>query len=204
MAKWSAMEDKPNLKVEKGKKTVARLLEKGRQLFAEKGYAGVSAEEIVAAAGVTRGALYHHFDGKKGLFLAVVRTIHEEIMREVQAATDREPDPFRMQIAGNDAFLDSASRPEARRILLIDAPAVLGWEAWRELDEEYVLGSYKAFLAALAEKGLIKPYPAAALAHIISGAANEGVFYIAGARDRARALSEVRETMAGLIESLRP
>lgn len=198
------MPPKTNLKVEKGKKTAGRIMVAARELFAQKGYAQTSAEEIVDAAGVTRGALYHHFDGKKGLFHEVVKAIHKEIMLQVDAATANETDPFNLQISGNNAFLEAASRQEVRRILLIDAPAVLGWDAWRRLDEEHTLGSYKELLRILSEKGLIKPVSLDALAHIISGAANEGVFYIAEADDPKRALKEVQETMAALIQSLRP
>lgn len=175
-----------------------------RELFSQKGYARTSAEEIVEAAGVTRVALYHHFDGKKKLRLEVVKSVHQEILVHINERTDREPDLFKKQIVGNKALLEAASRQTVRQILLVHAPAVLGCSVWRQLDEKYVLDSYKTLLQILPRDGLIKPVPVEALAYVVSGAANEGVFFIAEAQDPNQALTEVQETMAALIESLKP
>lgn len=187
----------------RSKRTSGRILAEARRLFAEHGFAGASAEQIVAAAGVTRGALYHHFEGKKGLFRAVVEQAQAEINQRVKAAVDRFQDPVDMLIAGNDEFLAACLEPDVRRILLTDAPAVLGWEAWREIDEAHVLGEYREFLSALMDKGVLRPLPLDALAHIISGAANEAALWAAQADDPAAALAQAQHTMAELIRSLR-
>lgn len=197
-------EKSDNKKVAAGRKTVARLVAEGRKLFAENGFAATSAEEIVAAAGVTRGALYHHFDGKRGLFAAVVEQVQREIDRRVHARVARERDAIASLIAGNDEFLAACVDPGVRRILLEDAPAVLGWEQWRRVDEANVLGSFKDALRKLREAGLIREVPLDAWAHVISGAANEGAFYISQAADREAALHMVQQVMAGIIETLRP
>ncbi|MCB2192811.1 MAG: TetR/AcrR family transcriptional regulator [Deltaproteobacteria bacterium] len=187
----------------RSRRTTGRILAEARRLFTEHGFAGTSAEQIVAAAGVTRGALYHHFDGKKGLFRAVVVQVQAEINQRVKAAASQAHDPMAMLIAGNDQFLAACLDPGARRILLRDAPAVLGWEEWRSIDEAHVLGRYRDFLGQLMEQGVLRPLPVDALAHIISGAANEAALWAAQADDPEAALAQSQSTMAELIRSLR-
>ena len=187
----------------RSRRTTGRILAEARRLFAKHGYAQTSAEQIVAAAGVTRGALYHHFDGKKGLFRAVVEKIQAEINQRVEAAVVRGHDPVGMLIAGNDEFLAACLAPGVRRIVLTDAPAVLGWKEWRAIDEAHVLGRYRAFLNQLMDQGVLRPMPADALAHIISGAANEAAFWAAQADDPRAALVQAQQTMAELIRSLK-
>lgn len=192
-----------NKQDERSRTTIERLVTVARGLFAQQGFAGTSAEQIVAAAKVTRGALYHHFDGKKGLFRAVVEQVQAEINQRVREAVDRAVEPVEMLIAGNDAFLAACLDPGVRRIVLTDAPAVLGWEDWRAIDEAHVFGEYRAFLGQLMDKGLLRPLPVDALAHIISGAANEAAFWAAQADDPDAALAQAQATMAELIRSLR-
>ena len=187
----------------RSRRTMDRLLAQARRAFSEQGFAGASAEQIVAAAGVTRGALYHHFEGKKGLFRAVVEQAQEEIDLRVRAAVEKARDPVEMLIAGNDEFLAACLDPGVRRILLIDAPAVLGWQEWRRIDEAHVLGRYREFLRQIMDQGLLRPLPADALAHVISGAANEAALWAAQAQDPAAALAQAQHTMGELIRSLR-
>ena len=192
-----------NKQDERSRRTIDRLVAAARPLFARHGFAGTSAEEIVKAAKVTRGALYHHFDGKKGLFRAVVEQVQSEINQRVKEAVDRADDPVAMLIAGNDEFLAACVDPGVRRIVLTDAPAVLGWEEWRAIDEAHVFGGYRAFLGKLMDKGVLRPLPVDALAHIISGAANEAAFWVAQTDDPDTALAQAQGTMAELIRSLR-
>ncbi len=182
--------------------TTSRLLTEAQRLFAEHGFSEVSAEQIVEAAGVTRGALYHHFEGKKGLFRAVLNLVQAEVEQRVNAAIKRAQDPMDMLIAGNNAFLEACLDPGRQRILLIDGPAVLGWKEWRAVDEEHVQGKYRTFLAQLMKDGVLKPFPVDALAHIISGAANEAAFWAARANAPGVALVEAQTTMAEMIRSL--
>ena len=195
--------DTGNKQDERSRLTTNRMLAEGRRLFAEYGFAGVSAEQIVAAAGVTRGALYHHFNGKKGLFRAVLEQVQAEIEQRVKAAVDKAQDPMEMLIAGNDEFLAACLDPGLQRILLTDAPAVLGWEEWRMIDEDHVQGKYHAFLSRLMDDGVLRPLPVDALAHIISGAANEAAFWAARADNPEVALSQAQTAMAELIRSLK-
>ena len=128
--------------------------------------------------------------------------VQDEIEQRVKAAVDQARGPMEMLIAGNDEFLAVCLDPGLQRILLTDAPAVLGWEEWREVDEDHVQGKYRAFLGRLMEDGVLKPLPVDALAHIISGAANEAAFWAARADDPETALSQAQMTMAEMIRSL--
>src|SRR5262245_10981868 len=110
--------------------TRAALEAVGRELFGARGFENVAAEELVAAAGVTRGALYHHYDGKEGLFAAVVEEAIRALHRELVEAAAGAADPMSAIQAGVQAFLVHCTEPSAQRLLLVDAPAVLGWQRW--------------------------------------------------------------------------
>src|SRR5262245_28177296 len=117
-------------KAAQAKETRHRLEQVARKLFAQRGFAEVSAEEIVASADVTRGALYHHYDGKEGLFEAVVDTLMREVHAKLAKAAAGAGDPLQAIERGIGAFLKVCSEPIAKRILLVDGPAVLGWPQW--------------------------------------------------------------------------
>src|ERR671922_416395 len=120
--------------------TRRKLLRAGRDLFARRGYNDVSTEEIVRRAGVTRGALYHHFRDKRDLFQAVVEQIEQEVMQKVAETALAEGDPWEQQTAAIGAYLDVCLEPAVQRIVLVDAPSVLGLTAWREIEATYGLG----------------------------------------------------------------
>ena len=123
---------------ESGDPATAALISSARELFTERGYAGVRTEEIVARAGVTQGALYDHFrGGKEDLFRAVLVGLTGEIAGRVRTAAQRSADPWDALVIGIDVFLDACAAPEMRRILLVDGPLVLGWDMWRAIDEHY-------------------------------------------------------------------
>src|SRR5215510_7037270 len=128
--------------------TSRKLEQVARKLFAARGFDNVSAEEIVAAADVTRGALYHHYDGKEGLFEAVVDTLMQEVHAKLEKSAAKASDPLQAVERGISAFLKVCTEPATQRILLVDAPAVLGWPKWREMDAKYGLGLLKRALAA--------------------------------------------------------
>src|SRR5918992_5975624 len=128
--------------------TQRALLDAARELFAEVGYHGASAEEIVRRAGVTRGAMYHHFEDKRGLFRAVVEEIEAEVdevvLEAAREAMRESEDPLEAWMAGFYASLEVYSRPEVRRIQLVDSPAVLSWEEWREIDAAHAVAQIAA------------------------------------------------------------
>jgi AcrR family transcriptional regulator len=175
----------------------------GRELFAERGYGAVGTEEIVRAAGVTRGALYHHFRGKEDLFRAVFEEVERELTEEIAGIAASASDPYQALHAGAQAFLDACLDPAVQRITLLDAPSVLGWEAWREVGSRYGLGLVQAALQAAMDAGLIARQPLAPLAHVVLGALDEAAMVVARAEDRRAAREEVGAVVDRLVESLR-
>src|SRR3954466_5806622 len=125
---------------ERTEATRGALMAPGRELFGARGYADVGTEEIVRAARVTRGALYHHFRDKRDLFREVHESLERELVERVAASMKGVDDPIERVEIGLRAFLDACTEPAMIRIALIDAPTVLGWEEWREIDARYGLG----------------------------------------------------------------
>ena len=196
---------------ERRETTRRALLDAARSLFATEGYAAVGIEEVARRAGVTRGALYHHFRDKRDLFRAVAEGIEAELDRLVEAAARRDgSDPADLpaqMAAGIDAFLDACLRPEVR-LLLLDGPSVLGWEAWHALDAHHALGQIEAGLGALVAGGFMPAQPLRPLAHLIHGATIEAGLYVAAAADPDAARAEIggslRALFAGLLSPPRP
>ncbi|HLU58824.1 MAG TPA: helix-turn-helix domain-containing protein [Pseudonocardia sp.] len=162
-------------------RTRAVLVEVSRQLFATRGYAAVGLAEIVRTAGVTKGALYHHFEGGKAdLFRAVLAQVQADVGRAVAAAADAEADPWDQLVAGCRAFLTaSTADPGVRRIMLVDGPAVLGWSEWRAMDEATSARHLAEALTGLVETGVIAPQPVEPLVRLLSGAMNEAALWLA-------------------------
>jgi AcrR family transcriptional regulator len=186
--------------------TRQRLVAAARGLFAERGYAGVATEEIVQAAGVTRGALYHQFRDKADLFAAVAETIQAEIAHQITtgAQADGPTDPMAALHAGTRRFLEACADPTVERILLLDGPAVLGWQAWRDLADRYGLGLLQHALQVAIDAGAITPQPVAPLAHVLIGALDEGALYVARAEDPAAARQECTAILQQLLDGLTP
>jgi AcrR family transcriptional regulator len=195
---------RPRTQAERSEATRAALLRAARELFAERGYAGVGTEEIVRRSGVTRGALYHHFRGKADLFRAVFERLEQELAERFAGEALARPDPWEALGAGAELFLDVCLEPEVQRIALLDAPSVLGWEEWREIEARYSLGLIRAGLEAAMEAGAIERRPLDALAHVILGAMMETGLFVARAADVPAARAEGGEVLRTLLESLRP
>ena len=187
---------------ERSEATRAALIAAARRLFAERGYAGVGTEEIVRAAGVTRGALYHHFDGKPELLEAVYEQIEGELTEKIATAALGGSDPLGALSAGTEMFLDACLEPEVQRIVLLDAPAVLGWERWREIAADHGLGLVEAALGAAMDSGAIARQPLKPLAHVMMGALDEAAMLVARADDTDAARAEVGATLASILEGL--
>ena len=185
-----------------GAATRAELMRVARALFAERGYAGVGTEEIVARANVTRGALYHHFADKKALFRAVHEELEQELMAQIGEQIAGIEDPWELAVTGVRAFLDACTDDALRQIALIDAPAVLGWEEWREIDARYGLGLVSFGLQNAMDAGVLTPRPVRPLAHLLMGAMSEAAMLIANAEDPGAARDEVEAPLLALIEGL--
>ena len=192
-----------NRKAEQSELTRGALVDAARGMFSERGYAGVSTEEIVQAAGVTRGALYHHFKDKQDLFTAVVEQVEQEVLERVGAAAVSETDPWEQQRVAVGAFLDACLDPAVQRIILTDAPSVLGLAAWREIEARYGLALVRAGLQLVMDAGLIEQQPIEPLAHMLLGAMAEAGLLIAHAQDATAARAEVGESLDRLMQGLR-
>jgi AcrR family transcriptional regulator len=187
----------------RGDATRAALLGAGHELFAERGFAGVGTEEIVARAGVTRGALYHHFVDKRDLFRAVHEQLEQGLVADIAARIDGIEDPWELMVTGVRAFLDACTEPALMQIALLDAPAVLGWAQWREIDARYGLGLVSFGLQNAMDRGVLAAQPVRPLAHLLIGAMTEAAMVIANAGDPAAARGEVEPPLMALLEGLR-
>lgn len=184
---------------DRSRATRATLIATARRLFAERGYAGVPAEEIVTEAGLTRGALYHHFQDKQGLFRAVFMELEAETAEEIRAAMAGAEDPA---VVALGTFLTACERPEMIQIALTDAPTVLGWQAWREIESEHGLGLITGFLQQAADAGLLVTNAVEVLAQLLLSALIEAAMVIANAPDRALARQQAFEALLALLAGL--
>jgi AcrR family transcriptional regulator len=187
---------------ERAEATRAALIVAARRLFTASGYDGVGTEEIVRAAGVTRGALYHHFGGKRELLDAAYEQLEAESTERVARVVlgSELESPLQAMKAGIAAFLDECAEPELRQIALHDAPAVLGWDRWREIGEANGLGLIEASLIAAIEAGEIRPLPVKPMAHVLLGALDEAAMLVARSEDPA-SRAEVTSVLLAVLES---
>ena len=189
---------------ERAAETRDALIAAARPLFAAQGFAEVALEAIVRAAGVTRGALYHHFADKTELFAAVFEQVEEEVaVRMGEAITaSNQTDPIEVMRLGAGFWLDACSDPEVQRIVLVDAPAVLGWTRWTEIGNRYNIGMVRALLSNAVETGRIPPQPIEATVLTILGAMREATLYVALAEDHGQAREEAGLVINRLIQAL--
>ena len=198
------MEVNRRSQVDRSAATRSALVAAARPLFAERGFGGVGTETIVRAAGVTRGALYHQFADKTDLFEAVYEAVEEDLARRLgeRIAASGVSDPIEAMMLGADAWLDSCGEQEVQQIVLLDGPAVLGWQRWREIGLRYGLGLLEGLLTHAIEVGRIPAQPVAALAQVLVGALDEAALYIARSDDQAVASEEIRAVIARLVAGL--
>jgi len=180
------------------------LIAAARPLFAARGFGSVGTEEIVRAAGVTRGALYHQFDDKTELFAAVFEAVEAEITQRIAAATDGSAitDPIELMRLGAATWLAACTEPEIQRIVLVEAPAVLGYERWREVSLRHGLGLVQTLLLYAMEVGRVRRQPVEPLAHVLIGALDEAALYVAQSADADQALAEVSAVLDDLVAAL--
>ncbi len=197
------MSTQPGRREAEARATREALIDAARDLFTDRGYSGVGTEEIVTRAKVTRGALYHHFTDKRDLFRAVFEVVEEDLMKRIGATMESAKDPYELMLSGMRAFLDACEEPAVKQISLTDAPAVLGWEEWREIDNLHGLGLTRAALDGAVEAGVIRPIATEPMAHLFVAALSEAAFVIAHAEHPRRARAEVEEALLQLVEGLR-
>jgi AcrR family transcriptional regulator len=191
----------PRRKPEEAAQTRQAIVASARRLFTERGFAGTATTDIVASAGVTRGALYHHFVDKTDLFRAVFVDLEHELNDTVVAAAMAQTDPRAAFLAGCRTWMSFATRPDYRQIAIVDAPAVLGHDQWHAVDTSIGLASMEAGLAALHADGLVDQPPTRALATLLFGALTEAG--LAAARGELDA-DELFAAFQQLVERLAP
>jgi AcrR family transcriptional regulator len=186
---------------ERHAETRTALMAAARALFAEKGFAETGTPEIVRRAGVTRGALYYHFADKRDLFRTVLeaeeRALADRINRESEPLTD---DPVEALMAGTRAFLAAASDEDTNRIIFVDGPAALGWDDWREIDDQYTGSTLRDGLESGMNAGVLRVLPLDELTNMLSASFNEAALGLGSGRYKPAALEE---TFRALFEGLR-
>jgi AcrR family transcriptional regulator len=188
-------------RAEQGATTRAVLVTSARRLFGTRGFAAASLDEIVADAHVTKGALYHHFDGKEDLFAAVYEDVQREVSDQVVAEFLR-PDPWEALVLGCELWIDANLDPAVQRIVMRDARAVLGWETVRDVEARFGAVPLRGALRRVMRSKKIRSLPLRPLALMLSGALNEACFYVADADDQAAARDEVRTLVEMLVNGL--
>lgn len=172
-------------RIDRGQATRQHLIAVATELFAERGFDGTSIEAVLTQAGVSRGSLYHHFAGKDRLFEAVVESVHTQVGEATLAAAAKvaDADPRTLLTTGFLAWVRLAGEPVVRRILLIDAPTVLGWRRWRQMEEQYGLGMLKDVLQAAVTEGRLEQQLIEPFSHMLLATGNELALMIALADD---------------------
>jgi AcrR family transcriptional regulator len=188
----------PRTQAQRRERTRAALISAARAMFAELGYASASREDIVERAGVTRGAMYHHFSSKEALFQAVFEVVEGELCEAIAKSAMASKDPIEQLRLGARAFLDAAATSEVRRIVLLDAPAVLPVEVRRRLSEQYGLGMVREALRHADAAGRLAVGPVDALALVVMAVLHEAATAIADGDDPG-AMHSVIDGMIGAI-----
>lgn len=189
-------------KLEQAASTKAKIIATARRLFAASGYEGTSTEAVLEESGVSRGALYHHFENKQALFAAVLEAVEIDVTAATARARANVGDPVKALRAAFDSFLEMACEPEVRQIVLIDAHSVVGWQKWREIEERHGLGRLKQSLRAIAATGRIGADMVDVFAHLLLAGLIEAAFLIARSPDPVSAEKMGRKAMHELLKGL--
>jgi AcrR family transcriptional regulator len=200
---WMSMstEPQPGKRAAQGRATRDNLVEVATRLFAEHGYEDTSIEDVLAATGVSRGALYHHFAGKEALFEAAVKQVEDRVMTSMLGLVTGTPTAVAAVRAVALGWIGVAGDPATSRIMLIDAPSVLGWERWRVSGGQAIV-ALRALLQAVADEGHLAPGLVNSFAHILMASLDEIALMIAQADDKAAAMAEGRTAVEELLRRL--
>ena len=190
-------------RIDRGTATRQHIIDTATRLFTEEGYEAVSIEAILQACRVSRGALYHHFPSKEAVFTAVLEATEERIVVRLATSAGGATDPVAALRAGCAAWLSLAAEdPVVRRVVLTEAPGVIGWQAWRALDERYTLGLIRAALAAALAAGRIKSESVEVSANVLLAVLVEVALLIARAPGDATLARNGREAVDRFLDSL--
>jgi AcrR family transcriptional regulator len=202
MSFMTQQQDAPGKRAAQGRATRGQLIEVATRLFAEHGYEGTSIEAVLSAAGVSRGALYHHFAGKEALFEAVVAAVSDQVTAELAATVAGSTDPVDAMRTAALAWISLAADPVIQRVVLVDAPSVLGWDRWRAMDDGRTLGALRAMLQAVSDSGRLPAELVSPFSHMILAALDEIVLVVARSPDSTAAVAEGRMAVEELLRRL--
>jgi AcrR family transcriptional regulator len=186
---------------ERREATIAALDRAAQQLFETRGFADTTVDDIVAMAGVAKGAFYHHYESKEAVFTKVLEGVQSAVAREVAAIASKSGDPVERLRVGLRVYIEACERPGARRILLIDGPTVLGWIRWRKIDDQFFGEMTRRTVAAA-----LGPHATAthiqAVASLIAGAFAEAAMVgVAGSKLKSRDLTAAMDLLLKGLES---
>ncbi|HVM26682.1 MAG TPA: helix-turn-helix domain-containing protein [Mycobacteriales bacterium] len=199
------MDDVKSRRAENVDATRSALVDGALRLFAEKGYAATALDDVVRAARVTKGALYHHFPGGKlALFEAVFVEVDARLGERIVAGLPAGVRGWSLVEAGLDAYLEACQDPVVRRIMFQEGPVALGWERWRELDGCQARDLLDATITSLVEEGDIRPQPQALLSRLLFTVLGEAGMSVAEAEDPDAARAEARTLLLDLLRGLSP
>lgn len=202
MSPMSEQQGVPGKRAAQGRATRGQLIEVATSLLADHGYEGTSIEAVLTAAGVSRGALYHHFAGKEALFTAVLEVLSDRITAQITEVVSGCADPVDAVRAAALGWIDVAGDPVIQRIMLVDAPSVLGWEQWRAMDEGRTVGAMRDMLQAVSDTGRLPGELVVPFAHMILAALDEAAMVVARAPDSRVAVAEERQAVEEFLARL--
>ncbi|WP_394621877.1 TetR/AcrR family transcriptional regulator [Lentzea sp. JNUCC 0626] len=179
------------------------LVDSAVDLFTKRGYAGTSLDEVVKRARVTKGALYHHFSGKQALFEAAFAQVETKSITSLTALITADGDAWETAVAGLRAYVRKCLEPEYQRIIVHEAPVVMGWERWREAEEQFSFGLLRTAVQLLVDAGEIEEAPVEIMARLLFGALSAGASTIASSSDPKRTGREVERAILRVLEGLR-
>jgi AcrR family transcriptional regulator len=198
MSPMSEEQGAPGKRAAQGRATHGQLIEVATGLFADRGYEGTSIEAVLTAAGVSRGALYHHFAGKEALFTAVLEALSDRITAQLTEVIAGCADPVEAVRTAALGWIDLAGDP----VILVDAPSVLGWEQWRAMDEGRTAGAMRDMLQAVSDAGRLPGELVGPFAHMILAALDEAAMIVARAPDSRAAVAEERQAVEEFLARL--
>ncbi|MBB5808427.1 AcrR family transcriptional regulator [Saccharothrix ecbatanensis] len=190
-------------RLEYSESTRQALVDSAVELFTKRGYAGTSLDEVAKRARLTKGALYHHFSGKQALFEAAFDSVENTFMRKLGEIVTAPGDPWETAMAGLRAYVRVCLEPSYQRIVIHEAPVVMGWERWREAEEHFSYGLLRTTIEVLVTSGELEQLPVETMSRLLFGALSAGASTIAGASDPRKASAEVERTIIRVVEGLR-
>ena len=202
MSPMSEEQGAPGKRAAQGRATRGQLIEVATGLFADHGYEGTSIEAVLTAAGVSRGALYHHFAGKEALFTAVLEALSERITAQMTEVISGCTDPVDAVRTAALSWIDLAGDPVIQRIMLVDAPSVLGWERWRDMDEGRTASAMRDMLQAVSDSGRLPAELVGPFANMILAALDEAALVVAHAPNSRAAVAEERRAVEEFLARL--